>query len=92
MNRQDIIKKRAIEHGLLFIKRNATIRSVGKETGADKTTVHLDLHRLEKYHPALYLLVKEKLDFNAKVRHIRGGESTKKIWDKKKGSKKNDSK
>lgn len=82
--KQDLIKKRAIEHGLLFIKRDATIRSVGKETGTDKTTVHLDLHRLEEYHPALYQLVKEKLDFNASIKHLRGGESTRKIWKKKK--------
>jgi putative DeoR family transcriptional regulator (stage III sporulation protein D) len=82
--KSDAIKKRAIEHGILFIKRDATVRSVAKLTGYSKTTVHLDLYRLEEIHPYLFQKVKEKLKLNTAVRHIRGGEATKKIAERKK--------
>jgi hypothetical protein len=72
------IKERAIEHGMLFIKRDATIRSVAKETGYNKSTIHLDLHRLEKIHPALYEKVLLKINFNYSTKHHRGGEATRK--------------
>lgn len=84
MTKRDEIRERAIEHGMLFIERNATIRSVAEKTGSNKSTVHLDLHRLEKYHPALFEKVQKKLDYNFAVKHIRGGESSKKNWEKKK--------
>lgn len=78
------MKRRAIKHGMLFIKKGENIRSVSKATGYTKSTVHLDLHRLEEYHHDLYLKVMEKLNFNLAVRHIRGGESNKKKWERKK--------
>lgn len=81
--KSEIVKERAIKHGLLFIKRNATVRSVAKLTGASKTTVHLDLLRLEKIHSELYKKVREKLDYNMAVRHIRGGISNKENWERK---------
>jgi putative DeoR family transcriptional regulator (stage III sporulation protein D) len=73
------IEERSIERGLLFIKRDVkTIRDLAKLIGANKSTVHLDLHRLEEIHPALFQKVKEKLDFNNAAKHIRGGEARKK--------------
>lgn len=72
------IKKRAIKHGLLFIKRNQTIRTVAQQTGFAKGTVHLDLHRLEFIRPELFEKVKQKLEFHLQVRHIRGGEASRK--------------
>lgn len=88
-SKHEAIVKRSIEHGMLFIKRDATIRSVAKETGYNKSTVHLDLHRLEKVHPALYDKVKEKLSWNSATKHQRGGEATRKKYERKN---KNDSK
>jgi hypothetical protein len=89
-SKQEEIKERAIKHGLLFIKREfKTIRALAKYTGFNKSTVHLDLHKLEEFHPALYEKVKEKLDFNNSTKHIRGGESNKKNIERKKN---NDSK
>ena len=81
--KQEIIKQRAIKHGLLFIKRNSTIRSVAKETGFSKSIVHLDLHRLKEIHPDLYNEVVNKMNFNFSVKHIRGGNTMK--MKKKKG-------
>lgn len=79
----DIIKRRAIEHGLLFIKRDATVRTVAKETGLSKSTVHLDLLRLQEVHPGLWEKVKEKLALNFALKHIRGGEVTRKKAERK---------
>jgi hypothetical protein len=84
MTKQSEIEKRAIKHGKLFIEKNATIRSVAKETGSNKSTVHLDLHRLKEIHPALFEKVEQKLNYNFAVKHIRGGESCRKYWEKKK--------
>jgi putative DeoR family transcriptional regulator (stage III sporulation protein D) len=83
-SKAELINERAIKHGLLFIERNATIRSVAQETKNNKSTIHLDLHRLESIHPDLYKLVQEKLEFNSSVKHIRGGENTRKMWEKRK--------
>lgn len=89
-SKSEVIKKRAIEHGFLFIKRDfTTIRDVAKETGFSKTTVHLDLYRLKIIHPSLFEKVEEKINFNLATRHIRGGESSRKKAEKRK---KNDSK
>lgn len=82
--KQREIMERSIAHGMLFIKRGENIRTVSQKTKYSKSTVHLDLHRLEEYHPELHKKVMEKLNINLAVRHIRGGESNKKIWERKK--------
>ncbi len=49
-----------------------------KIIGYSKSTVHHDLTtKLEKIDYTLYLKVKELLEYNKKVRHLRGGEATK---------------
>lgn len=84
MSNKEQIKKRAINHGLLFIERNANIRTVAKKTGNSKSTVHLDLYRLKDYHMELFEKVKEKLEYNLSVRHLRGGYSNQQKLLKKK--------
>lgn len=83
MKQQEIIK-RARKHALLFIKRNATVRSVAEETGFSKTTVHLDLYRIQQDYPDLFGKVQEKINFHNQVKSIRGGEATRKKKEKKK--------
>ena len=49
--------------------------------GYSKSTVHNDVAmRLKQIDFELYLEIKELLDYNKKVRHIRGGEATKKKY------------
>lgn len=89
-SKAEAIKERAIKHGMLFIKRNATIRSVAKETGHNKSTVHLDLYRLQEFHLELFQLVEKKINQNINVRAYNGGEArAKQIKERKK---RNDSK
>lgn len=69
--------ERARKHALLFIKRDANIRTVAKETGYSKNTIHLDLYRIEKDYPDLFKIVLHKIIIQKESRHIRGGEATK---------------
>jgi putative DeoR family transcriptional regulator (stage III sporulation protein D) len=78
-SKKEEIEKRAIDNGLLFIQRDVkTIRDLAKKTGQNKSTIHLDLHRLESIHPELFHKVQEKLNFNNNAKHIRGGQARKK--------------
>jgi putative DeoR family transcriptional regulator (stage III sporulation protein D) len=73
----DEIKNRVIEMANVFLEGKRTVREVAKIVGYSKSTVHHDLTtKLEDIDPMLYLQVKELLEYNKKIRHIRGGEST----------------
>jgi putative DeoR family transcriptional regulator (stage III sporulation protein D) len=73
----DEIKNRVIEMANVFLEGKRTVREVAKIVGYSKSTVHHDLTtKLEDIDPDLYLQVKELLEYNKKIRHIRGGEST----------------
>ena len=73
----DEMKNRVIEMANVFLEGKRTVREVAKIVGYSKSTVHHDLTtKLEDIDPSLYLQVKELLEYNKKIRHIRGGEST----------------
>lgn len=74
------IKDRALKVGMSFIENNITIRDLAKEMGYSKSTIHLDLMRLEEFSPTLYGAVRKKLDEHKDVRHLNGGEKTRKKW------------
>ena len=62
----------------IILKEKITVREVAKIVGCSKSTVHKDLtERLPYIDFALYEEVKDLLDYNKTVRHIRGGLSTK---------------
>lgn len=86
MAKLEEIKIRAIKHGRLFIKRDATVRTVAKESGFSKSTVHLDLHRLEFIHFDLYKKCMKKLNYHKSVRSIRGGEASRKKHERKRNN------
>jgi len=61
-----------------MLNTHETVREIGKKFKISKSTVHKDLHeRLEKIDKNLYLKIDEILKHHIKIRHIRGGESTK---------------
>ena len=71
-------KKRCVILGRHLVDNNATVRSVAKDFGISKSTVHKDVtQQLRKIDNELYLQVKSVLDKNKNERHIRGGEATK---------------
>lgn len=70
-------KSRVLEMAYLMLEGRRTVREVAKIIGYSKSTVHFDLTtKLEKIDPLLYEEVKELLDYNKKIRHLRGGEAT----------------
>lgn len=73
----DTIKDRACQLAVYIIERNATIRAAAKHFGISKSTVHKDLsQRLQQYNRPLYSEVRQILEQNKAVRHIRGGNAT----------------
>ena len=67
-----------------IIKHKCTIREAGKVFGVSKSTVHLDVSkRLKHINIGLYKKVKKVLEHNFDVRHIRGGNATKLMYEQK---------
>lgn len=61
----------------LMIDGRRTVREVAKIIGYSKSTVHHDLTtKLKRMDYTLYNEVKSLLEYNKKVRHLRGGEAT----------------
>lgn len=77
------IQRRVYEEANYILSTKETIREIAKKYGVSKSTVHKDLHeRLKKYDLCIYNQVNAILNFHYKIRHIRGGESTKKKYAK----------
>lgn len=77
---KDIIK-RVIEEANYIIETKNTVRQMAKIFNVSKSTVHKDLHdRLLEIDYNKYTEVEKILKYHADVRHIRGGESTKKKY------------
>ncbi|HIT43577.1 TPA: sporulation transcriptional regulator SpoIIID [Candidatus Avacholeplasma faecigallinarum] len=74
----DYLKERVIKTAHLMLDGRRTVREVAKIVGFCKSTVHYDLtNRLKEIDYQLYLKIRELLDYNKNVRHIRGGQATK---------------
>lgn len=72
------MKSRVLEITGIFLKDRSTVREVAKKVGCSKSTVHKDLtERLPEINLQLFEQVRELLEYNKSIRHIRGGESTK---------------
>ena len=77
------LEKRACELAVYMIETGATVRSAAKHFQISKSTVHKDLsQRLPGYNPLLYQKVRQVLDLNRSERHIRGGQATKRKYQK----------
>ena len=75
------INKRVIEEAEYVIETGKTVREVARIFGVSKSTVHKDLHeRLKLIDDKLYKQVDEIMKYHIDVRHLRGGESTKKKY------------
>lgn len=77
----DKIEKRVLEEAEYILKTKKTIRELAKIFKVSKSTVHKDLHeRLLKIDKNMSIKVNEILKYHIDIRHIRGGESTKKKY------------
>lgn len=75
------IEKRVLEEANYIIETKETVREISKKFKVSKSTVHKDLHeRLKKLDKFLSEKVDEILKYHINIRHIRGGESTKRKY------------
>lgn len=79
----DVIWKRAIDVGEYIASTSATVRETARVFGVSKSTVHKDVtDRLPKIKPQLAKMVKQILEINKAERHLRGGEATRRKYQK----------
>ncbi|MBP1971685.1 putative DeoR family transcriptional regulator (stage III sporulation protein D) [Virgibacillus natechei] len=77
----DYIKERTIRIGKYVVESRKTVRLIAKEFGVSKSTVHKDLtERLPEINPELANEVKSILEHHKSIRHLRGGEATRKKY------------
>ncbi len=77
----DTIAQRACALAMYIIETGGTVRSAAQHFGISKSTVHKDLsERLPKYNSNLYREVRQVLDRNKQLRHIRGGMATRRKY------------
>ena len=75
------IIKRVIEVANHIINTKDTIRETAKKFNISKSTVHKDLQeRLSKIDVTKYNIVKKIMDEHIEIRHIKGGESTRQLF------------
>lgn len=78
-----LITKRVIDEANFMLDTNMTIREIAKIFKVSKSTVHKDLHeRLFDVDNELFNKIDNILKYHIDIRHIRGGESTKKKYKK----------
>ncbi len=80
---QEYIQKRVLELCTYILETQATVRQAAQVFGVSKSTVHKDMtERLPSLNKELAQEVKKVLDFNKSERHLRGGEATRKKYQK----------
>lgn len=75
------LRERCEEIANYIIESGATVRVAAAHFGISKSTVHKDITDKLKYaNPALHREVARILAYNKSLRHIRGGEATRKKY------------
>ncbi len=75
------IIKRVLSESEYIINTNSTVREIAKIYNVSKSTVHKDLHdRLLDIDSSLYQEVLKILKYHSLIKHIRGGQSTKRKY------------
>ena len=77
----NLIVDRVLYEAYYMIDTNKTVRQIALVFKVSKSTVHKDLHeRLKQCDYLLFKNVDAILKYHTDIRHIRGGESTKKKY------------
>ena len=76
-----LIIKRVMDEAYYMLDTKKTIREIAKKFKVSKSTVHKDLHeRLVEIDTKIFKHIDEILKYHINIRHIRGGESTRKKY------------
>lgn len=77
------IEERVVEVAEFIIESKSTVRDTAKKFNISKSTVHKDVtERLVRINPQLAKKARTVLEENKSERHIRGGQATKKKYEK----------
>lgn len=77
------IIRRVLDEADYMLNTKETIREIANIFKVSKSTVHKDLHeRLKEINYELFEQIDSILKYHIDVRHIRGGQSTKKKYKK----------
>lgn len=80
------IKNRVLNEAQRIIETKETIRNIAEYFKVSKSTVHKDLReRLKKYDLEKYNKVNVIMNEHLAERHLRGGEETKKKYQRRNG-------
>lgn len=80
------IERRVLKAAEHIALTGATVRRTARLLGVSKSTVHKDIQtRLKGLSPALYKEVMRVFAVNKAQRHIRGGEATKRRYERLRG-------
>ena len=76
-------KERCVTLATYLIENKATVRTAAQKFGVSKSTVHKDITQaLRKINKPLYWEARKILELNKQERHIRGGEATKRKYER----------
>ena len=80
----DYIEERVRKCAEYIVATGCTVRACSAHFSISKSTVHKDVTtKLCEINPALFAAVNEVLQKNKAVRHLRGGEATKRKYMRK---------
>lgn len=77
----DHIYQRVLEIARYIASTKATVRATAEKFGVSKSTVHKDVtERLQAVNAGLFEEVQDVLRHNKDVRHLRGGDATRRKY------------
>ena len=83
LHQENEVRARCLEVAAFMVENRATVRRAAKAFGVSKSTVHKDMtERLQTIDAVLYGQVRSLLLENKEQRHLRGGEATKRKYQK----------
>ena len=84
---KEAIRERTLRAAEYMARTGATVRECAEVFGIGKTTVHKDMRkRLPALNPALAGEVGRILRRNREERHLRGGQATKEMYEKRRST------
>ena len=78
---EEFLSRRCLETARYMLENHATVRQTAAALGQSKSAVHKNMCKmLPKIDPVLAKPVAALLEYNKSVRHLRGGEATKRRY------------
>ena len=85
---QGDVARRCIEMARYLAETGDTVRGTARRFGVSKSLAHRELTvRLKRLDAGLYALVQRQLRYHKAVRHLRGGEATRRRFLREKNGK-----